>query len=106
MSGPWQGLAERRAALGEMQRLGGGGMGSVYLLSSYSLANAAGRFVYKEYDPKILPDVSGQGLASVIAVRERLGPNERQWLDGCSVWPLRIVAIGISDGISTRIMTI
>jgi serine/threonine protein kinase len=105
MSAPWQGLAERRATLGEMQLLGAGGMGAVYLLSSYNLANAAGPFVYKEYDPKILPDVSGQGLASVIGVRERLGPQERQWLDGCTVWPLRIVEDrGAVTGIIMRLI--
>jgi hypothetical protein len=88
-----------------MQQIGRGGMGSVYLLSSYNLANAAGPFVYKEYDPKILPDISGQGLASVIAVRERLGPKERQWLDGCTVWPLRIVEErGAVTGIIMRLI--
>jgi serine/threonine protein kinase len=85
-----QGLAEHRAALGNLEYLSDGGQSTIYQLPGYSMPNAPGPFVYKEYH-KHLGQIPGHGLASVIAVRESLDTKERQWLDGCTVWPLRVV---------------
>ncbi len=100
----WQGLAEDRSALGEMEHLSGGGQSTIYQLPSYSLHNMPGPYVYKEYH-KHLGEVSGHGLAGVIAVRESLDAKERQWLDSCAIWPLRVVVErGAVTGVIMRLI--
>lgn len=100
----WQGLAEHREALGEMEYLSGGGQSTIYRLPSYTLHNAPGPFIYKEYH-KHLGEVSGHGLAGVIAVRESLDAKEREWLDRCAIWPLRVVVErGAVTGVIMRLI--
>jgi hypothetical protein len=84
------GLAEHRAALGERKYLSSGGQSTIYLLPGYTLRGIPGPFVYKEYH-KQLGEISSQGLAGLIAVRESLDAGERQWLDRGTTWPLRVV---------------
>jgi hypothetical protein len=100
----WQGLAEHRDALGELEYLSGGGQSTIYRLPSYTLRSAPGPFIYKEYH-KHLGEVSGQGLAGVIAVRESLDAKEREWLDGSAIWPLRVVVErGVVTGVIMRLI--
>jgi len=104
MSVTWQGLAENRAALGELEQLSGGGQSNIYQLRTYTLPNAPGPFVYKEYH-KHLGEVSGHGLAGVIAVRESLDASEREWLDSSAIWPLRVVVErGAVTGVIMRLI--
>jgi DNA-binding helix-hairpin-helix protein with protein kinase domain len=84
------GLGEHRAALGERKYLSSGGQSTIYQLPDYSLRGTPGPFVYKEYH-KHLGEISSHGLAGLIAVRESLDATERQWLDQCTAWPLRVV---------------
>jgi hypothetical protein len=98
------GLAEHRAALGEREYLSSGGQSTIYQLPGYSLRGTPGPFVYKEYH-KHLGEISGNGLAGLIAVRESLDAKERQWLDGCAVWPMRVVVDrGAVTGVIMRLI--
>jgi serine/threonine protein kinase len=77
-----------RARLGELQQIGKGGQGFVYLAPDLTLPGERGPLVFKEYRSR---DVSGSGLERMTSLRLRLEDRDRQVLDLIANWPLRVV---------------
>ena len=82
-----------RGDLGSLEPLGQGGQAQVYSVPEVSLPDAPKSLAYKEYSPKSRPG-SPQSLAMIVAVRDRLQPDTRAWLDEHAAWPLRVVMDG------------
>jgi DNA-binding helix-hairpin-helix protein with protein kinase domain len=85
-------LAIPRSRVGTLGReLGRGGQARVFLAPRLKLSDAPGPLVYKEYRSEAAPT---HGLRALVAKRNRLSPEDRERLDACTCWPLRVVEDG------------
>jgi DNA-binding helix-hairpin-helix protein with protein kinase domain len=79
----------QRGRLGPLGvKLGAGGQARVFAVPSFTLPDAPGPLVFKEYKTESVPP---HGLRSLVGVRNRLEPEGRSKLDALACWPLRIV---------------
>ena len=74
-----------RSALGGLDRLGEGGEGSVFSLSSHPAD------VFKEFRPEIAFELHPGGLAQTIAILDQLSASDRSFVESRTSWPHTVV---------------
>jgi hypothetical protein len=97
-------LVISRSSLGHLEEIAVGGMARIYRAPDYRLPGDQFDLVYKQYKRRI-GSVPLHGLEQIVAVRERMHPQQRNLLDNQTTWPLRVIeAEGRAVGVLMRLI--